>query len=314
MDKLKIYISPLFSSGVNAAIDAEQRRKVFLTNAISLSIVVFSFIILINDYFIVHNYLAGHRRLILIIALLSVPLFNKLGFHALAKSVLIISPGFAIIIIPVMVKDFFPGQLLWFHYGTAIMTSFPFILFHYKRERVLCVILFLAYLFLTIFIDRILLYYNPVQYGFENELANFTDYKIPPIFLSVFLSSVVLWFNNVNIRYATKLKLVNQELKNTNEELLTKSEQLDDLNKNLEKLVIERSAEIRTKNKQIIEYAHLNAHKVRGPLARIIGLLNLTKHTTDQEEIKELIAKMDFSAQELNEIITEMNEILSEGN
>jgi signal transduction histidine kinase len=78
--------------------------------------------------------------------------------------------------------------------------------------------------------------------------------------------------------------------------------------------VIERSAEIRTKNKQIIEYAHLNAHKVRGPLARIIGLLNLTKHTTDQEEIKELIAKMDFSAQELNEIITEMNEILSEGN
>ncbi|GAB3329686.1 hypothetical protein GCM10027429_05940 [Marivirga atlantica] len=175
-------------------------------------------------------------------------------------------------------------------------------------------ILFLAYLFLTIFIDRILLYYNPVQYGFENELANFTDYKIPPIFLSVFLSSVVLWFNNVNIRYATKLKLVNQELKNTNEELLTKSEQLDDLNKNLEKLVIERSAEIRTKNKQIIEYAHLNAHKVRGPLARIIGLLNLTKHTTDQEEIKELIAKMDFSAQELNEIITEMNEILSEGN
>jgi cytochrome c oxidase subunit IV len=112
LDKLKIYISKLFSSGVNAAIDAEQRRKVFLTNAISLSIVVFSLIILINDYFIVHNYLAGHRRLILIIALLSVPLFNKLGFHALAKSVLIISPGFAIIIIPVMVKDFFPGQLL----------------------------------------------------------------------------------------------------------------------------------------------------------------------------------------------------------
>jgi len=299
---------------VNDAIDAEQRRKVFLTNAISLSIVVLSLIILLNDYFIVYNYQAGHRRLLVITTLSFVPVLNRFGFHTIAKAILILIPGFAIVIIPVLIKDFFPGQLLWFHYGTAIMTSFPVILFHYEKERVLCVILFIVYFLLTIFIDKMLLHFNPVQYGFENELANFTDYKVPPIFLSVFLSSVVLWFNNVNLRYARKLKLVNQELKNTNEELLTKSEQLDDLNKNLEKLVIARSAEIRTKNKQIIEYAHLNAHKVRGPLARIIGLLNLTHHTNSEQEIKELIAKMDFSAQELNEIITEMNEILSEGN
>lgn len=292
--------------------DAEQRRKIFLCNALSLSVSVIILMVLINDYFIAGNILAGHRRLIVFLFLLLVPVINYFGRPILGKIILVFIPGFIVFIGPIIVGDFFPGQLLWFHYGTAIVSAFPILLFHHKRERVYSWLFFLFYFILTIYIDDILIYYNPIDYGLSNLLESFTDYKVPPIFLSIMFCSVVYWFNTINVKYSHKLKQINDDLNHTNEELLTKTEQLDELNRNLERIIKERTAVIASKEKQIIEYANLNAHKVRGPLARILGLINLTNHIEDEGELKKLIEKMDYSALELNEIIKEMNRILSD--
>lgn len=308
----KHQIGSLLRFGIQANMDAELRRKIFLSNALSLSMAFLVLLILINDYFFAKNLLAGHRRVALLLFLIVIPIINKYGANILARALLVFIPGFTVFIVPIIIKDFFPGQLFWFHYGTALLSSFSILLFHHKKEKIYVWVFFLFYFILTVAIDSLLLHYNEDGYNFQFISGNFTDYKLPPIFVSLVFCSTVYWFNTINVTYGAKLKLAYEDLKNTNEELLAKTEQLDELNRNLEKLVKVRSDVIASKEKQIIEYANLNAHKVRGPLARILGLINLTSYTEGTEELKKLIDKMNYSAAELNDIIIEMNNILSE--
>jgi hypothetical protein len=52
----------------------------------------------------------------------------------------------------------------------------------------------------------------------------------------------------------------------------------------------------------------MNAHKVRGPLARILGLINLYKD--HQVEVHDLFDKVDEAAHELDHVIKEINSSL----
>jgi glucan phosphoethanolaminetransferase (alkaline phosphatase superfamily) len=67
------------------------------------------------------------------------------------------------------------------------------------------------------------------------------------------------------------------EIETQNEELVQSQESLNQLNLNLENLVQERTQKIQQQNYQLIKYAYSNAHHVRGPVARILGLIQLSK-------------------------------------
>jgi tetratricopeptide (TPR) repeat protein len=96
-----------------------------------------------------------------------------------------------------------------------------------------------------------------------------------------------------------------EELREANDEILS-------MNDNLEKTVKERTQQIERQNVQIIGYAFANAHRVRGPLARILGLVNLMKKGIEPSEIPQYVEMLDTSAQEMNEVVKEINEILEE--
>jgi signal transduction histidine kinase len=57
----------------------------------------------------------------------------------------------------------------------------------------------------------------------------------------------------------------------------------------------------------LIEYAYSNAHNVRGPLARILGLASLMSREDDPELLKEYTTFMYVSAQELDNVIRDIN-------
>ncbi|PTB96590.1 hypothetical protein C9994_06710 [Marivirga lumbricoides] len=310
--KLKSFFFKIFQLGIEEETDAEQQRKVYLTNSLSIYLSLICLFLVINDFFFAVNTLAGYRRLIIALLLPLVPFINKAGHYKAAKSLFIIGPGFFIVGMPIILQDFFPGQLLWFHYATAIFAGLPLLIFHYKLERKLMLIFSAFYFILTIFIDKLLISFNPNKIELVNYMDSFTDYKLPPILFSLFLCVIIYRFNKINIRYEEKLSASNRALTLTNEELLSQSEQLHQLNQDLERLVKERSDIIQMKNKKIIEYANLNAHKVRGPLARILGLINISKYEHDEEELKNIIGLIDLSAYELNDIILNISEILSE--
>ena len=42
-------------------------------------------------------------------------------------------------------------------------------------------------------------------------------------------------------------------------------------------MVDQKASDIRRQNEVLMRYAYTNAHKVRGPLARILGLINLSR-------------------------------------
>jgi len=156
-------------------------------------------------------------------------------------------------------------------------------------------------------------------------------------------SSDPAWFNMVeiisrclaaiNVGYAVKQEYelesekvlhMNIELKNIQEELLTQNEQILQqkeeilmINERLEEIVKERTAKIVHLNERIIAYAFFNAHKVRGPLVRILGLINVLKiqpidTNLDKQILSDYLAKIESSSVELDNVIKEINQELNQ--
>jgi cell division protein FtsB len=72
-----------------------------------------------------------------------------------------------------------------------------------------------------------------------------------------------------------QLDQIAKTLHDQNHELATRQEETRAINDNLESIVDERAHEVENKNRSLAEYAFINAHMLRGPLCRIIGLINL---------------------------------------
>jgi len=105
----------------------------------------------------------------------------------------------------------------------------------------------------------------------------------------------------------------NEELRASEEELLASGEELRQINENLNNLVSFRTQTIIDQNKKFIHHAFINAHKVRSPLARILGLVNLMSHEVELDENgKELLRLLNISANELDDILREVRVNLDE--
>jgi len=99
-----------------------------------------------------------------------------------------------------------------------------------------------------------------------------------------------------------------EELRASQEELLASQEELTQINENLNDLVKERTLTIIDQNKKFVEHAFINAHKVRSPLARIQGLVNLLNYEAHQlsAEGQEIHRLLKASATELDDILREV--------
>lgn len=116
----------------------------------------------------------------------------------------------------------------------------------------------------------------------------------------------------------------NQELKKLNEEIRQQKEEIEAqaevlqaanqlitaANESLEMAVQERTRQLEDVTHQILGYTFLNAHKVRGPLARVMGLTNLLKQNISPAEIPFIVHSLTKSAEELDQVIKELNEVL----
>ncbi|HET8858773.1 hypothetical protein [Marivirga sp.] len=304
------------TSGISFDMDAQERRKVFLTNALALFVAIYTFAVALNDFFIVEYYLAGYRRLAISILMFLIPYLNSKKHFNLSKSIFLFLPSFAQFGIPILIGDITESQFIWFQYVAAIFCSVPFLLFNQEKDRGLIILFFTYYLLITLFIDRGLLYAleTPLQPAISDYISDFNRYKFPPLFIALFSSATLMWYNNTNYKYEKILKKTNLELNEMQEELISKNEEYEAINRNLEAMVEERTKQIKSKNSQIIDYAYINAHKVRGPLARIMGLINISEYSNDPEELKNIFDKLRPPSQELNVIIDEINRTLEEGN
>lgn len=106
----------------------------------------------------------------------------------------------------------------------------------------------------------------------------------------------------------------NHEIGALNEELTMVNDQLAELNKNLEDAVRKRTSELETQNRQLTEYAFINSHLLRAPLARVLGLSQLVAREVSTAHERELLHALEASAHELDQIIRKISELLYAGN
>jgi len=92
-------------------------------------------------------------------------------------------------------------------------------------------------------------------------------------------------------------------LKAQKTEIEAQSEQILSINNTLELRIKERTHELENKNKALEEYAFITAHKLRAPLASILGLVMLIDKDKLPEEDKTVVEHLDQSAKKLDEII-----------
>ncbi|MBA4144666.1 MAG: hypothetical protein C0523_02790 [Cytophaga sp.] len=97
------------------------------------------------------------------------------------------------------------------------------------------------------------------------------------------------------------------------EEIQAQSEEIQGINENLEAIVKQRTAELVKKNKALEEYAFINAHKLRSPVASILGLMNLMNKTRLDDEAAVIAQHLVLSTEKLDEVISSMTEALESG-
>ncbi len=104
----------------------------------------------------------------------------------------------------------------------------------------------------------------------------------------------------------------NNEITHKNEELYQLIEELNRVNDYLDDMVRERTSLLEKQNQQLREYAFINAHKLRAPLASILGLVNLIKMSDYEKIDKNLIDHLRLSSERLDHIVHEIQQMLEE--
>ncbi len=146
-------------------------------------------------------------------------------------------------------------------------------------------------------------------------ITTFIIYAVVYIIITFSASALKLKYDSINQELISK----NQELleknilmEKKNQELIESENQMNEINIHLEHIVEERTNNVKSKNEYLIKYAFANAHHVRGPLARILGLLQLAKigATIDYPF---LFNNIEQQAEEIDEVLKTINKELEEG-
>lgn len=67
------------------------------------------------------------------------------------------------------------------------------------------------------------------------------------------------------------------------------------------------------KKKALEEYAFINAHKLRSPVASILGLVNLLNKIPTTEEGKSVLEHLQLSADKLDDIVSSITKAIERG-
>ncbi|KOY86596.1 hypothetical protein AD998_10965 [bacterium 336/3] len=159
----------------------------------------------------------------------------------------------------------------------------------------------------------------------EKKLAekSFYNYTISGVLFTMFVIVFFIWRNNKvqkilnqQLSYQKQqTEIKNEALQASEEELRQNEEELRTLNNHLEVLVEERTRKLLQTNQKLNEYAFFNAHKLRAPIATILGLyeiLGLDNTTEDREfifsKIKETIIHLDQVVRQSQNLLNELED------
>ncbi|MCX2743927.1 GAF domain-containing protein [Mangrovivirga sp. M17] len=123
------------------------------------------------------------------------------------------------------------------------------------------------------------------------------------------LDEEILLLKSLADAYVIAIKA--SQRKDANERLINKQLEIAELNSNLESMVYERTKKIQEMNRKLTRYAFINAHKIRGPLCRLLGLQVLME-MDNQLHPDEIKKHMLDGLNELDEVTKMASKILED--
>jgi signal transduction histidine kinase len=148
----------------------------------------------------------------------------------------------------------------------------------------------------------------------------FQNILIAAVSSGLIVAGILVW---LLIRQRRKILVVNRDLKSKNEEIHNQknaiesqasalrrlNEKLHELNRSLETRIEERSKQLLLQNQKLSDYIFINAHKLRAPVASILGLINLIQKV-DAREQSIMIEHLKTCGDQLDSIIREISKDL----
>jgi signal transduction histidine kinase len=121
-----------------------------------------------------------------------------------------------------------------------------------------------------------------------------------------------------NERLEQQVEKRTRDLQEAYEALKQHKEELTALNENLEYLIQKRTAELThaldeltTKKNGLEEFSYITSHNLRGPIAQLLGLTSIFNAQNPADPFNlEVIARLQQSAQQLDEVIHDLNRVL----
>ncbi len=134
------------------------------------------------------------------------------------------------------------------------------------------------------------------------------------IFVKSVADLISMAMNSVQRKQAER-EIIHQreQILRQNEQLTRYASEIKTINESLETRVQERTAKLNEQNVKLTEYAFVNAHLLRGPLSRILGLVELMRISNDSAELLGYLELLDTSTKELDKVVHRITDILNEG-
>ncbi len=127
-------------------------------------------------------------------------------------------------------------------------------------------------------------------------------------FIIVLVSAILIWLNYWQKKKSeTKLKTLYDKLETQSQKLIESNKQINEINTNLESIIQQRTSIIESQNQRLISYAYMNSHKIRGPVATLLGLVTLLEDDQNIDIQAGLIKNSKDTIRKLDAIIHDVN-------
>ncbi|MBT1702734.1 tetratricopeptide repeat protein [Chryseosolibacter indicus] len=138
--------------------------------------------------------------------------------------------------------------------------------------------------------------------------AQLKSQRLSLVAISVCLGAVVVLALTL-YRQRKKILLQKNAIEMQATALIKLNEELQEFNKNLEERIRERTSQLTLQNQRLAEYTFINAHKLRAPVASILGLINLLSHA-DPSEKEDILKHLYTCSVQLDNVIREVSKNL----
>ncbi|MBL0743990.1 sensor histidine kinase [Chryseolinea lacunae] len=251
----------------------------------------------------------------------AVPVLNKFGYTILSRHLLTLNVMVGAMVFTVARKLMSEHTAALFYQpraGFLVMAIIPLIVFHFREWRQLVISMLPGLLALLLF--------DPIHnlFGVGYYQMGFTDpdyYFTNVVFFCyyIFLMGGVAFLKTMMERYEKRnhdlirtLNKVNIQTIKQNKELESKSYLLSELLDKKDDDLADITQELARYNHELLQYSYTISHNLRGPVASIMGLLELRKMDDLEITSMELLDNIEKSTETLDLTIRDLNRIVDE--